>query len=532
MKNIIHLLIVLLFSSVLFWGCTKDMEDMNTDPKSISNVPLFQDGILFSVHIQNMEKNLFGTTTSWEYQVEQNLNADVFSGFTMQDGFSGTTNDNYSFNQGWNSWAFIMAQSNFNDFLALKTLTNSGKTEGDFYAYALILKVMTALPVVDDFGPFPYLQYGTTVYPVFNNVDSIYKYGFMVDLANARDTLEAYAKGPSAARVQNSGADISSFGGNITSWIKLANTLQLRLAMRMSTVDPADAKTYVTAAVSDPNGFIDVTTGDWSINCAAGNPNGLLQPFSFISTAWDNCAMSADMVSYLEGLQDPRLSVYFLPSTDVTDGVSGKYEGIRAGSVPTGAAYGSFSMINVPTNFMFISGAESYFLLAEAALDGFTNGNASALYTSGVEASFTLRGLTAAQASTYLASTGTPANYVDPHNSANNNTATSKVTPAISGSVNEEQIITQKWLAIWPQGAEGWAEFRRTGFPKLMLPINMVSAPNTDGTIPAGHFAKRMPYPSNILSLNPAQATAATNAYLGGKDNGYSKIWWEPAGIN
>lgn len=536
MKKRFHYIIILALPLLILWGCTKTMEDMNVDPKSVTDVSLYPDGLLFKIHITNMEKNLFNVTTSWEYQVQQNLNADDLSGYTMQDGFSGATNDNFDWHTSWNDWAYIVAEGNLTDYIALKNETNSGKTDGDFYAYGLILKVMTCLPLVDDFGPFPYFQYGTTVYPVFNNVDSIYKYGFMVDLTNARDTLEAYAKGPAAQRVQNSGADISTFGGNITSWIKLANTIQLRLAMRMSTVDPTDAKTYVAAAVADPNGFVDAITGDWSLNCSAGNPNGLLQPFSFVSTAWGNCAMSADMQSYLEGMQDPREAAYFLPSTDALDGVAGKFAGIRPGVGPAGSSYsggyGFFSFLNVPSNFLLISGAESYFLLAEAALNGLTSGNAQALYTQGVQTSFALRGLTAAQAATYLASTGTPANYVDYHNSSNNNTATSKVTPQWNPTMAEEQIITQKWIAMWPQGAEGWAEFRRTGYPQLMLPINMVSAASFDGTIPAGHFAHRMPYPDQILSLAPAQSTAAVNAYLGGKDNGYTKLWWEPTTNN
>ena len=533
MKKIIHFLIILALPALLFTGCTKMMEDMNNDPKSVTNDKLVADGILYKQHIISMELNLFNLTTSWEYQVQQNLNADIFAGYTMPPVNFGTTttNDNYNWNMGWNGWAFSVAQQNLTDFLQLKSQTLDGTKNGDFYAYGLILKVMTALPLVDDFGPFPYLQYGVGINPVFNNVDSIYKFGFIRDLTQARDTLEAVAKTAAAKRVQNSGADISTLGGDIKKWIKLANTLKLRLAMRISDVDPTDAAIYVQDVVSDPNGFLDQTTGDFAIDCLAGNANGATNPFTNLSTSWDNCSMSADMQSFLGGFQDPREAVYFLTSTDTADNAQGKFAGVRPGSAPNSGNYSRFSLLKVPRYFMLVSGAESYFLLAEAAtksLGGLTPSSAQSYYENGVSASFVLRGLTQDQATTYLTSTNTPEDYVDYYKPVNNYTATTTVTPKWDGTNMQEKIITQKWIALFPMGVEAWAEFRRTGFPKLMLPANMVASANFDGSIPAGKFAKRLPYPTNIINLNPVQATVAVTKYLNGKDDGYQKIWWMP----
>ncbi len=533
MKNYIKFIIAA-FSMFLAFSCTDMMEDMNNDPKSITNARLEADGILFKQHIIFMEKNLFNLTTSWEYQVQQNLNADVFAGYTMHPGdFGGsaTLNSNYNFNDGWNSWAFIVAQANLTEFLALENETFKGAENGDFYAYGLILKVLTALPVVDGFGPFPYLQYGVGVNPAFDDVGTIYKQGFLPELSQAIDTLKSYASGPSADRVKNSGADISNFAGDITSWIKLGNTLKLRLALRISDVDPTTAGKYIQEVVNDSQyGVLDETTGDFDINCSA---NSVSNPFSFLSASWVDCIMSADMQSFLEGMNDPRISVYFVPASDDTViSQGGTYAGLRAGVKLTSSKghYAGYSQLKVTDNFMFVSGAESYFAFAEAAvkgLGGLSAGQAQGFYESGVKASFALRGLSADDAASYLASTASPADYVDYSNGENNYSATTKVTPKWDGVNMLEQILTQKWIANFPLGAESWAEFRRTGYPKLVIPKNMENSANFDGSIPKGEFLKRMPYPSNILSISPDQAEAAINSFLNGKDDGAEPLWWD-----
>ncbi|MBN2486883.1 MAG: SusD/RagB family nutrient-binding outer membrane lipoprotein [Bacteroidales bacterium] len=531
MKNQIKLLLFAC-AIVVAQGCTEIMEDMNNDPKRITMTDLQADGELFKQHIITMEKNLFNLTSSWMYQVQQNLNADVFAGYTMHPASFNRpdVNSNYNWNHGWNSWAFIVAQTNLTEYLALARETGNGAEYGDFYSYGLILKILTALPLVDGFGPFPYLEYGVGLSPKFDNVNDIYKNGFLPELNIAIDTLKAYAAGAAADRVKNSGADISNFGGDITNWIKLANTLKLRLAMRISNADPTTAAEYITEVVNDSYGVLDENTGDFSINTDA---NGVFNPFSFISTSWIDCVMSSDMQSFMTGMQDPRLGAYFLPATsDTVIFQSGTYAGMRAGIELSSSKghYAGYSQVKVGANFLWVSGAESYFLLAEAAtrnLGGLSSGKAKEYYEKGVAASFVLRGLSEAEASDYLASTATPANYIDYNNHANNYSATTAITPKWDDAKALEQIITQKWIAVFPLGAEAWAEFRRTGFPKLVIPKNMESSANFDGTLKAGEFLKRMPYPSNILSISPDQATLAISSYLNGKDDAAQKLWWD-----
>ena len=91
----------------------------------------------------------------------------------------------------------------------------------------------------------------------------------------------------------------------------------------------------------------------------------------------------------------------------------------------------------------------------------------------------------------------------------------------VSGSDKEKalkEIITQKWISIFPNGNEGWAEFRRTDYPELLN----IEENNSDGDVPEGKFIKRIKYPQSE-SFNP-------NRPMG--DNQGTKIWWDVADTN
>jgi hypothetical protein len=88
---------------------------------------------------------------------------------------------------------------------------------------------------------------------------------------------------------------------------------------------------------------------------------------------------------------------------------------------------------------------------------------------------------------------------------------------------NLERIITQKWIAMFPEGQEAWSEFRRTGYPKL-YPI---AENNSLGDVPVGEFIKRIPYPSAITVASKAGVAEAVAKHLDGKDKMFTPIWWD-----
>ena len=112
------------------------------------------------------------------------------------------------------------------------------------------------------------------------------------------------------------------YGGNVKEWIKFASTLRLRLALRISNVDPARAKTEAEAAVAD--GVMTTSPDDDALiarSTKGSDGNGLS-----IMSDWNEFRMSASMESVLKGYDDPRLPVYFLPAAN-----TGKYQGLRNG---------------------------------------------------------------------------------------------------------------------------------------------------------------------------------------------------------
>jgi len=131
----------------------------------------------------------------------------------------------------------------------------------------------------------------------------------------------------------------------------------------------------------------------------------------------------------------------------------------------------------------------------------------------------------------YLTDATSTANpYIDPTNSSNNilagdptlNNITIHYDATASFEQNLQRIITQKWLAIYPDGEESWSEFRRTGYPKQF----QVKENDSGGTISTTGYVRRLPYTTNENKVNP-KGVATGVAALGGPDNGGTKLWWD-----
>ena len=156
--------------------------------------------------------------------------------------------------------------------------------------------------------------------------------------------------------------------------------------------------------------------------------------------------------------------------------------------------------------------SEVCFLKAEAAVRGWAGaGNAQTNYEKGIRASFAE---SRAGVDDALYSTANDNTYIITGNVAWNNAAPT--------ATKLKQIITQKWIALYPDGIEAWAEFRRTGYPNLM-PVHKSDNPDIN---PAnGEFVKKLRYPDAERRDNP-HATAST--LNGGKGDGMNvRVWWD-----
>jgi len=536
-------------------SCTSDFESINKNPNGLE-----PEEVLLSARYNQPMTSIYLNyqNRNYEYQLQQNLNADLYSGYmAAPTPFGGNYNNStYAMNEGWNEMAFKAGM-----LYVMKPVSEILKSteEPDYVSVAKILRVTAMHRVSDIYGPIPYsqaMQGGETI--PYDDQETLYK-TFLQELEDCVNDLTDFVdNNPAAESRRMSSFDLICQGDNVQ-WIRFANSLRLRLAMRIVKVEPTLAKSVAEAAISHKYGVL--TAANKNIEVVDAN---LQNPLNEINFSYGDIRMGASMISILKGYGDPRLSKYATAvgwyeengvKKDITDksgnatGNIGEYVGIRQGIIiPDKSNYVMYSTINMPTSrYTNVSGdqiqisnalplmkvAEVYFLRAEGALRGWNMGStAQDLYETGIKVSFDEYAISAAQYSTYLENTtGVAANYEDPFNPEYNMVGQDKETVKWDESASLEsklhKIINQKWIAMFPEGQEAWSEFRRTGYPKLFPVANNYS----NGDIPAGEFVKRLRFPRNERNSNLAEVEIA-RGYLKGDDTEGTRLWWDVEGGN
>jgi hypothetical protein len=514
------LYISLLFVSFLLIlpGCEKDFKQENTDPTGIPNSQL-QIPALFPP----LQSSVFHN-----YQTAQNLSADGFAGYMMSaKPFRAAYDLNYTLVDDWDKngfndqYTFVMAPVNRMALLGLK------KSSPDLWAVALIMKVEAMHRVTDKFGPIPYSQVGKslTVTP-YDSQQEVYT-RFFNELDTAVGNLQVFvAANPGKMPFQPYDR---IFKGDYTKWIRFANSLRLRLAMHIVKADANTARLQGEKALNSANGGLLESAADVAaIAVAPGDESDLYR----VTVEFADNSLGASIGTYLNGYKDPRLPVYALPATDPL--IAGQFVGIRIGiAIPSQQDYQGYSLLNTAKSFLIntpeqiMTAAEVWLLRSEAALRGWAGaGDPKTNYERGIQASMQQWGV---DGTAYINDdTSTQAPYVDPKNAANNSPALSAITikwdDGAAAEQKLERIITQKWLAMFPEGQEGWTEFRRTGYPKLLPVLNNTS----NGAIDTQIQIRRLAYPSNEYNTNGAEVQKAVQL-LGGRDNGGTRVWWDVA---
>jgi hypothetical protein len=510
-------------------ACTKNFEKWNTNPHEATEEMTKTDNLRTGGFFATMQRNVVlfrdGSNLTSDYQVAQGLTSDAYSGYIAPTGtwFGGVHNGSYSFVSGWIERTFtsgfgtvMPAWDDINKIAVAQGLPHVG-------AMATIVKVEAMHRVADAYGPIPYNNFGTGTLTGYSSVQDIYT-KFFAELDNAIDVLTAFALANPNTTIFKPYDYI--YEGNVANWIKFANTLRLRLAMRVVNANAGLAQTEAEKSISNPFGVI--TSEPERAMLRRVNSLNYYHPLEEIANSFNagEARMSASMDAYLNGYADPRRAVYFEPADD------GNYHGVRQGILTTvwtpytGPKISNINMTVNSTPIVWMTAAESYFLRAEGALRGWSmGGTAENFYNQGVSISFFEN--KAGDATTYLANTTfTPAAFTDNSGQSGNNasspgTITIKWNVADLFATNLERIITQKWIAMYPDGPEGWAEFRRTGFPRLFPVVNNRS----NGTI-NDKQVRRIPYPQSEYSTNAAGVQSGIAA-LGGPDGGGTALWWD-----
>lgn len=472
MKKIISILTL----AVLLTSCEETF-DINRDPDSltpgsIKNSTILPAGIAGLAGAQGSYFALIGGF--WSQFWTQNQTS---SQYKTIDAYTIGTND---LNGAWTAMYDAL-----ND---IRTVKARSLAEGNwnYYLIATTLEVQASQIMTDLYGDIPYTQANNIAFlqPKFETGTEVYN--LMI-----ADLKLALSKNLDSSVGEVPGNDDFIFTGNMTNWTKYANTLLLKLHMRLTEVNPTLAESGIKALVNSGAQFLDVDAAMTQFEDAPDRSNPLYETDRRQLNTTLNLRASLTLHSFLSANADPRLNKYYGPGV-------GLIQGDFAASPVT--ANPSLVTIYPKTSVYFISAEESYFLQAEALARYFAGVGAKEKYDLGVAANFakyntatTVAPITEAigSADTFLAAGG------------------KYQFPTTGTAAQIEAIITQKWIASFPgNGYESFLEQNRTGYPRVStvaqdddtyIPGQLsLSIENTTG----GKFPKRIVLPSNVKSRN------------------------------
>ena len=530
MRNIITKTGAAFLAASLFAGCTAHYLEINTNPYEVSKEQTLTDGYAIGAAISA----LCGTVVSTDVNTAQFtdcLLGGPMGGYYSTTGAFAKTIDNYNPTDDWTR-VFLASDriiptlySNLNE---IADITDDPVT----LAIAKIIKITAMLRVTDTYGPIPYSKIGEggAIAVAYDSQEAVYDAMF-AELDEVISTL-----------TENKLSGISPkadpiYDGTAVKWCKFANSLKLRMAMRISYAAPEKSRKYAEEAVKHEIGVFTSNADNATLRTVAfgdkGNPLYTAikynQP-SGCNTGGDTHA-AADIITYMNGYNDPRRPVYFIPSE--FDGI--EYVGIRVRiEKPALNSLGrKYSGVNISPSdpLVWMNAAEVCFLKAEAeAVFGYDMGEGTAgdFYNEGIRLSFEQFGVSGADA--YLNdAVSRPAVYIDPAGQNSYSEMLSEITvkwdESASTAQKQERILIQKWIANFNNGNEAWADHRRTGYPHLFPATD--AGNKSDGIVSSVYGARRMRYPLAEYTNNGENVNYAVSALLNGKDNMATRLWWD-----
>ncbi len=480
MKSYIKVFALIFFVS-LFAACTKDFEKMNINPNNLTSVPYKTLITNSEISILNTYNPILNESVSWaRYNVR-----DVY----VHDDRYQLTGSNTNFN---------MYSGHFQN---LKKAFEGAEKAKDNNSMAVIkiLRSYAFQNLTDLYGDIPYSDAlkaddatTPTIYPKYDSQKSIY----MDLIAQLKDANEMITP---SANIGN--ADVI-FNGDMMRWKRFCNSLLLRVYMRMSLVEPAIAKAGIEMIAADPSTYPVINSNStaafkyWVPGDAIYRSPYWMNP---VTAKTQENVTSEFMIKFLKDRNDARLPVYAEPAAG-----SGDYVGLPLGTLGQSTQNLSimgvreFRSENSPTRAMRYS--EVLFIYAEAALNGWNVGMmAKEAYDAAITASFQEYGLSVGS---YLS---------DPMIDFN-------------GGTDQRQLIgDQKWCALYPDGNQGWAEVRRSGYPTYVATTEPVST-----LFPGKGTILRRPYPYSEAVSNPQEFAAAIAAQPGIVDEKFgARLWWD-----
>ncbi len=496
---------------IIFNSCKKDFDTINQNPNNAGLDKASPDMLLTSA-IESMTDRVHET-----FLGEEMGNCWAQHEAKVQY----TDEDRYIYRTSVvnNTWASFYAANGMD----VATLYNVAVTKQhkNYQGVALVLKCYISSVLTDLFGPIPYTDAwkgAENTLPGYDSQESIYR-DMIAKLDEANTLLDVNGKAIAGDILYNN---------DISKWKKFANSLRMRLLLRMSGRDAAFVTTEFTKMVAYPITYpIFVSNADnAALQYLGSAPNN--NPMNENRKTRDDHRVSktlADLMWQASPYVDWRICIY----ADLDD--NSDYEGMPNGLTSSQAAsYNGNGIKNtskVGSYFtgvhndgltapgMLMSYAELQFILAEAALQGYFPGIAQDYYYAGIYGSYAQYGdnLVAAVANVSAVVGAIPSGWTSDSLAADFIANENFGWDPANGL---ELIATQRWAATYDQGLQSWFEWRRTGYPALT-----VLPGNNGGNVPV-----RVPYPTDEAARNPTNLAAGV-ALLGGADDLNTRVWWD-----
>lgn len=499
MKNKFKILLAfLVVNLMLFSGCTKDWLDVNEDPNNpkTANPELVLPAGQMSI----------GTVVGFHYN--------LVGGFWSQYWSQSNAANQYKFidqyqiqdNSAPNNRAWREAYGNGLSDLQYVINSTRASENWSIFLMATVMQCYAWQVLVDFMDDVPYSQAfqgdaATANYsPVFDQGEAIYAHVLArIDSALSKplnELTEAEEKGDFL------------YGGDTEAWIKFANTLKLKMYIRMMYANPTEAQAGIEALYADGAEFISTLEDEAKLDIfidQEGKDNPLYANNNRKLNVATNLRVSATLYRYLETNSDPRLGEFVSANSNPMP--QGGFNIPTPQLDPTTVAI----FRNSPTDpVYFISAVESNLLQAEAIARGWGTGDAKEFYDEAISLSFERYDL---DATDFIAADGV---YEYPS----------------AGTFEEQQeaIMMAKWAALaGTQGIEMFFETNRTGYPRVStIPAWSNGAYNTDYEggaltyslegITGGVFPASFVYPQEEVNLNenfPGQRSVT------------DKVWWD-----
>ncbi|QEC44310.1 SusD/RagB family nutrient-binding outer membrane lipoprotein [Pseudobacter ginsenosidimutans] len=515
MKKIFILSIIAL-AALSFTACKKGFEKENTDPIGITDAPpeKFLTPALVNTLSANLTRNRNFNNELMQVTVTQSEDENAIFRYDFRPNVADLT---------WNAW-----YSELTNFKEIFTVASMPEYENDSWkGISLALEAWVFSLLTDSYGDIPFTEANRgkegIVEPAFDKQKDIYN-GLLDKLEKANELL-------SGNKVIVAAAD-PVYNGDVSRWRKLANSLHLRLLLRLSGKQETATVMIdkIKEIIGNPSKYPVFTSNDES---AVLKWNGTTVPGVALSSPFVTSLREADFnipslcnffIGPLREWNDPRLDlstkygngtrnrIGIAPGSNGFAGVNSGYP--VGGGEPKQAFFYSmgasdYSLQKNPLTGIIMTYAELQFIFAEAAAKGWITGDAGTYYHNGI-----------ANAINYWVPVFTTdianAEFTDYVTAANIGWDDALPLDATTGDSKMERIHLQKYYSLFMTDFQQWFEFRRTGHPIL---------PKGEGLFNGGVMPARLNYPVYVQAANPTNYKLAVES-MGG-DAVSTQVWWQ-----